>query len=106
MEEVESDKIVKETSKLISDASNDKSWLKKSDETEIIFDTKLEDIPYDSKLEDIYEKIYIREQYIFMDDTIKILRNKIAVSLPLSKKFSEDIKLLPEYQYFWSEYKR
>ena len=104
MDEVVSDKSIQETAKLISDATKDKSWLKESDLTEVDFNEKLEDIQYDSKLEDIYEKVYIREQYIFMDDTIKIMRNKIAVSIPLSNKFGENIKLLPEYQYFWSEY--
>ena len=104
MEEVESDKNIKETAKLISEATKDKSWLKESDLTEVEFNEKLEDIQYDSKLEDVYEKVYIRDQYIFIDDTIQNMRNKIAVSIPISEKFGENIKLLPEYQYFWSEY--
>ena len=39
-----------------------------------------------------------------MDDNIKTIRQKITVSIPISDKFGEDIKLLPEYQYFWTEY--
>ena len=95
---------IKETSKLISDAINDKKWIKKSQKTEISYDNNLDEIAYDTNLEDVYKKIYIKDQYIFKDDTIKIIRNKISVSLPINDKFGKDNKLLPEYQYFWSEY--
>jgi hypothetical protein len=104
MDVVESDKNIKETAKLISDAIKDNSFVKNSSQTEVSFDDSLDDIGYDAKLEDVYEKHYIRDQFIFMDDTIKNIRNKITVSIPLSDKFGEDIKLLPEYQYFWTEY--
>ena len=98
-------KEIKETSKLISEAIKDKKWEKKIDTTELIYDNSLDDLPYDSKLEDIFEKTYIYDQYIFKDDTIKIMREKITVSLSLNTKFGENNKLLPEFQYFWSEYK-
>ena len=32
------------------------------------------------------------------------MRQKITVSLPISNKFGKSIRLLPEAQYFWSEY--
>ena len=101
--DIESSKEIKETSKLISDAINDKKWEKQVN-TEQKYDDSTDNITYDVRLEDIYMKYYITEQYIFKDDTIKSLRNKIAVSLPISKKFGKDIKVLPETQYFWSEY--
>ena len=104
MDVVESDKNIKETSKLISDAIKDNSFLKHKDQTELTFNETLDDIGYDTKLEDVYDKYYIREQFIFMDDTIKNIRNKVAISIPISSKYGEDIKLLPEYQYFWTEY--
>ena len=104
MENIENNKEIKETSKLISKAVNDKSWEKKEKKTQINYDNKLDTLSYDSKLEDIYEKIYIRNQYIFKDDTIKIMRQKITVSIPINEKFGEDVKIVPEYQYFWSEY--
>ena len=100
----ETDKNIKETAKLISEATNDKSWLKESNNTEEEFNTKLDSLPYDTKIEDVYEKKFIYEQYIFKDDNITQIRNKIAVSIPVSSKFGKSIKLLPEYQYMWSEY--
>ena len=104
-----SDKEIKDTAILIGQATNDKSFIKNINKIEIEFNEKIDDINYDIKLEDIYQKIYIKEQFIYMDDNIKTIRNKVCVSIPLSSKFSIDkdeteIKLLPEYTYFWTEY--
>ena len=104
MDIIENDKNIKETSKLISEAIKDTSYIKMANKSELLFDNTIEDISYDIKLEDVYNKHYVRDQYIFMDDSIKNIKNKIAVSIPISSKFGKDIKLLPEYQYFWSEY--
>ena len=101
--DVETDKNIKETSKLISEAINDKKWDKQV-EIEQKYDDSLDALTYDAKIEDIYQKHYITEQYIFKDDTIKSMRNKICTSIPISNKFGKTMKLLPEGQYFWSEY--
>ena len=103
MESIEKDSKLKETAKLISNAINDKKWLKE-ETVELEFDKKKDNLPYDSKLEEEYTKLYIIDQFIYHDDTVKNIRNKISVSIPLSDKFSDNIKLLPEYQYFWTEY--
>jgi hypothetical protein len=88
------------TSNLIEDALGDSKWKKKIEKEKEVYDNKLDSLTYDSKLDDIYEKIYIKDQYIFKDDTIKNMRNKITTSIPISNKFGENIKLLPETQYF------
>jgi hypothetical protein len=103
-ENEEDDRNIRNTAQLISDATNNKSFIKNIDKIEIEFNEKIDNISYDMKLEDIYQKVYIKEQFIYKDDTIRTIRNKIAVSIPLSEKFGET-KLLPEYTYFWSEYK-
>ena len=36
----------------------------------------------------------------FKDDTIKTMRQKIAISIPISENFGKDTKLLPETQFF------
>jgi hypothetical protein len=102
--DTENNKNIIETSKLISAAINDKKWDKKIEHAVQNYDNSLENINYDAKLEDIYNKYYVTEQYIFKDDTIKNMRNKIALSIPVSDKFGKSIKFLPETQYFWSEY--
>ena len=105
MTDIESSKMITETSKLIGNAINDKNWEKKVEKTEQKYNDELDAIPYDTKLEDIFKKIYITNEYIFKDDTIKNMKNKIAISIPLNPKYNSSLKLLPEYQYFWSEYK-
>ena len=105
LEQVESDKTIKETSKLISDAVKDKKWEKNISESEMSYDNSYDSIQYDQKISDIFIKKYIRNQYIFKDDTIKIMRNKIAISIPMNPVFGKENNHLPEYLYFWSEYK-
>ena len=102
--DIESSKSISETSKLISEAINDKKWEKNTDNLEKKYDDSQEELSYDSKLEDIYKKYFITDQYIFKDDTIKTMRQKISVTIPISNKFGKSIRILPETQYFWSEY--
>ena len=102
--EQDTSKEIKETSKLISNAINDKNWEKKMDKLESTYDDELDNSNYDLVFEKISNKHYITSQYIFEDDTVHTMRLKIANSIPLNPKFGKDLKMLPEYQYFWSEY--
>lgn len=102
--DTENNKEIKETSKLISDAINDKNWEKKIDKIENEYNSELDNSNYDSVLEQTFNKHYITTQYIFEDDTIKTMRLKIANSIPVNPKFGKEVKFLPEYQYFWAEY--
>jgi hypothetical protein len=103
-ENIENDKVIKETSKMISEAINDRKWGKDLEELGIDYDKSQDNITYDINLEDVYKKYYITDEYIFKDDTIKTIKNKICITLPLSENFGKGIKLIPEAQYFWSEY--
>lgn len=103
-QETESKKDVKSTAELISKAIDDNKWIKNTDNLENTFDPSHEDLTYNAELKNVYNKYYIVDQYIFKDDTIKVMRNKITTSIPISNKFGKTIKLLPECQYFWSEY--
>lgn len=100
----ESIKEIKETSKLISKAINDKSWEKKVEKISDNYVGILDKDNFDAIFENSFHKVYITNQYIFPDDNIKTMRHKIAVSLSLNPKFGKDMSLLPEYQYFWTEY--
>ena len=102
--DLENSKTIIETSKLISEAINDRKWEKEVDNLDKKYDNSLDNLTYDTKLEDIYIKYYITNQIIFKDDTIKNMRHKISVSIPMSDKFGKSFKILPETQYFWSEY--
>ena len=98
--DIESQKINDDTTKMISEAINNKSWVTNTTQ-ELKYNDKYDSLVYDSNIEDIYDKIYINEQYIYNDDSIKTIKNKICISVPFSDK---SIKILPECIYLWSEY--
>ena len=104
LNDVETNKAAEVTSKMISDALDTKTWEKKATTIDKTYDTKYDGITYDTNIEDVYNKYYIKDQYIFKDNSVKLMKHKIATSIPLSSNFGKSIKLLPECQYFWSEY--
>jgi hypothetical protein len=59
---------------------------------------------YDENLRDVYKKIYVKINYIFKDDTIKTIKDKICCSLKNNNKFGESSYVLPSRQYLWGEY--
>ena len=104
------DENIETTSKLI-----DK--IMKNDEKNITSKNKLIDFPnekdnvmYDDSVKNIFKKNYIYEQYIFKDDTIKKIKEKICCSIKLNSIFekSGDLKhnayLTPSRLYLWSKY--
>ena len=101
--EIDKTKNILETSKLISNAINNKKWTEEIKNLKE-YDNSLDDIYYDSILENIYMKYYITNQYIFKDDTIKNIKDKICITIPISNKFGLNMQILPETQYLWSEY--
>jgi hypothetical protein len=60
---------------------------------------------YDENLINIYSKVYIYNQYICIDDTIKIIKNKICCGYEKSKIFNKSSPyFIPSRLYLWSEY--
>jgi hypothetical protein len=55
-------------------------------------------------LSNVYEKIFVYNHYLFKDDTIKTIRNKISCSIKMNPKFGSNIYLTPSRLYLWSEY--
>ena len=101
--DVNVDENVNVTSQLIKKALNDDNLFEKKLKTMITFDKSKDTNIYDENLRDVYKKTYVKTQYIFKDDTIKNIRNKICCGIKLNDKFGE-LYLLPSRQYFWSEY--
>jgi hypothetical protein len=100
---VPDDNLVK-TSALIQDALKDDKLFKKIDNSLIQFDITKDDQMYDDHLKNVYKKHYITNQYIFKDDTIKMIKNKICCSLKNNEKFGGTSYITPSRQYLWSEY--
>ncbi len=67
------------------------------------FDTSQDNNIYDTSLNDIYKKNYIFNNYIFYNDTIQQIRNRICCSILNNDKFKNLKYLLPFYQYLWIE---
>ena len=60
---------------------------------------------YDEDLINIYKKTYIYNQYILIDDTIKVIKKKICCGYSKSKKINNTSPyFIPSTIYLWSEY--
>lgn len=68
------------------------------------FDDTHDNTKYNIRLENIYAKHYITNQYIYQDDTILTIKNKICCSLLNNPKFGDPSYIIPQYQYMWLEY--
>lgn len=68
------------------------------------FDTSKDNNMFDENLKDVYSKNYITHQYLFKDDTIKTIHNKICCAFKNDNKYGNNTYIIPSYQYLWSEY--
>ena len=102
------DKNAEETSKLINTIVNDSD--KKVKSSQNIFPNDKDNLMYDDSLSNLFVKNYIFNQYIFEDDSIKKIKEKICVSIKLNDVFSSsgtkkhDCHLKPNCIYIWSKY--
>lgn len=100
----ELDKNVNNTSSLISNILDNNKIIEKKNNYMIKFDDSQDDDIDNEDLSKVYDKKFVYTQYIFKDDSIKIVKNKISSSLRLNKKFGNDLYLIPSRMYLWSEY--
>ena len=103
-QEVETDSDIVKTSELIEQALNDEKIIKKLEKSTLKFDSSKDNLMYDESLKDLYYKNYVTTQYIFKDDTIKIIKNKICSAIKNNPKFEPNAYIIPTRQYLWSEY--
>ena len=109
-QEVDVDENLKTTSKMIDQVmKNDEKNITQKNLL-VDFPSNKDDVMYDDSLKNVYYKNYVFEQYMFKDDTIKKLKEKICCSIKLNKIFekSGDVKhnayLTPSRLYMWSKY--
>jgi hypothetical protein len=103
-DDVDLDPNAHHTSDMIKKALNDESLFKKMDKNMIDFDQEKDTSIYVDKLKNVYNKIYVRTQFITGDDTIKDVKNKICCAIKNNKKFGDYLYINPSRQYLWSEY--
>ena len=69
------------------------------------WDDSKDNILYDEQLINVFSKVYIYNQYICLDDTIKTIKNKICAGYEKSKKFNKiNPYYIPSRLYLWGEY--
>ena len=69
------------------------------------WDNTKDNLMYDDELINVYSKIYIYNQYISKDDTIKIIKNKICCGYQKSTHIGKTSPyFIPSRLYLWSEY--
>jgi hypothetical protein len=98
------DSNISQTSTLIREALNDDKIFKKTESKSVDFDTSKDNLAYDESLKNVYQKYYVGNNYIFKDDTIKTIKNKICASIYNNSKFEKEALIAPSRQYLWSEY--
>jgi hypothetical protein len=102
-EDIKITKTIKKTNDEISEIFNEKTFKSKK-KNMISFNDKEDNSYEDEKLEYTYIKEFIYSQYIFMNDTIENLKNKISSSILNNDKFGKNNYLIPSRMYLWSEY--
>lgn len=93
-----------QTAELIKKALKDDNIFKKSESKLIEFDQSKDDLMFDEQLKNLYDKHYVTNQYIFKDDTVKMVKNKICCSILNNQKFGKKSFIAPSRQYLWGEY--
>lgn len=94
---------LKKTDMMIQKAINNKI-LKKNNNTMIKFNKEKDNLIYKENLKNVYTKFYVKSQYIYEDDTINTIKDKICVSLYNNDKFGDILYLTRNRQYLWCEY--
>lgn len=102
--DVKFDESVSKTANLIKEALNNNKIFDKISDKMVVFDIEKDNSIYNETIKNIYKKNYVTTQYIFKDDTIKIIKDKICISLKNNNKFGETSYLIPSRQYLWTEY--
>jgi len=102
--DVDPDQNVDKTTELIKKAIDDDKIFDKKNNLMINFDYSEDNSTHDVNLRDVYMKYYVKSQFIFKDDTIRIIKNKIICSLKNNEKFEKNAKIIPSRIYLWSEY--
>ena len=97
------DKNLVKTTKLIEEALRDMHNITEGDDVTIPFDTRDDKAIHDAETKNIIRRVFITNQYIYTDDTIRTVRAKICYSIANNPRFPPYI--LPSFQYLWSKYK-
>lgn len=103
-QEDEVDKNIKVTNTMLSSILENNKIVEKKSTYMMKFDDYQDQDTDNDRLENVYIKKIVYNQYIFKDETIKNLRNKICAVIKGNERFSHNMYLIPSRIYLWSEY--
>jgi hypothetical protein len=98
------DKNFEVTSDMIAKVLNDDKIISNKDKFLVNFNIEKDDYIENDELSRVYKKNFVYSQYIFKDDSIKTIRNKITSAIANNPKFGKDNYIIPSRMYLWSEY--
>jgi len=102
--DVEPDEKLVQTTTMIQKVLEDEMESNKKKFKMTEFDDSKDNDEYDDNLKNVFTKSYVVGQYIFKDDTIKTIKDKICCGLKNNNKFGKNAFITPSKQYLWSEY--
>jgi hypothetical protein len=95
---------IKNTTSLLSNIIENENLIQNKENYMIAFDDSNDNDLNNQTLEEAYEKKFVYELYIYKDDTIKTVKNKITSSIMNNTKFGKQNYIIPSRMYLWSEY--
>lgn len=100
----EMDKNINTTNTMISNVLSNSKLVEKKQNYMIKFDD-YQDADIDNEnISNVYLKKFVYTHFIFKDDSIKNVKNKICAVIKGNERFSPNMYLIPSRMYLWSEY--
>ena len=100
----ETDKNIKATNTMISTVLDNNRIVEKKETYMVKFDDYQDTDTDNENLANVYIKKFVYTQYIFKDDSIKNVKNKICAVIKGNDRLSPNTYLIPSRTYLWSEY--
>lgn len=102
--DVDIDANTSKTTTMIKDALKSDNIFKRTNAKMVELDSSKDTQMYDEALKNVFQFEIINSQYIFKDDTVKMIKNKICCSIKNNPKYGKNAYLIPSRQYLWSQY--
>lgn len=100
----EADKNINSTNTMISNVLDNSKLVEKKQNYMIKFDDYQDADIDDENISNVYKKKFVYTHFIFKDDSIKTIKNKICSVIKGNNRFSPNMYLIPSRLYLWSEY--
>ena len=100
----EIDKNLKTTNTMISNVLENNKIVEKKENYMIKFDDYQDTYIDNENIANVYKKKFVYTQYIFKDDSIKNIKNKMCAVIKGNIRISTNAFIIPSRMYLWSEY--